>query len=106
MWAIRPYLYFQRRPVPFWESRRVRAFYGVSIDCCYLWTLCIADCEGRLNCISIALNHVATVLAATGFEEPRRQARRLLAAALSLSPAEVFAHPERRLAAARRASRS
>ena len=34
-------------------------------------------------------------LAAAGFEDPRRHARRLVAAALSLTPAELFLHPGR-----------
>lgn len=38
---------------------------------------------------------MANGLAAAGFDEPRRRARRLVAAALDLSPTEVFAHPER-----------
>jgi release factor glutamine methyltransferase len=47
--------------------------------------------------IGAAIDHAAERLAAARFEEPRRQARRLLAAALRLSPTEVFAHPERML---------
>jgi release factor glutamine methyltransferase len=47
-----------------------------------------------------ALAEAAAALAAAGFEEPRRQARRLLSAALDLLPASVLAHPERPLAAA------
>ena len=47
--------------------------------------------------IGAAIDHAAERLSAAGFEEPRRQARRLLAAALGLSPTEVFAYPERRL---------
>ncbi len=39
-------------------------------------------------------------LAAAGFDEPRRQARRLVAAATDLSAAEVFARPERTLGGA------
>lgn len=34
-------------------------------------------------------------LAAAGIEEPRRQVRRIVVAAMRLSPAEVFAHPQR-----------
>jgi release factor glutamine methyltransferase len=34
-------------------------------------------------------------LAAGGFEDPRRQARRLVAAALALTPTELFVHPDR-----------
>ena len=47
--------------------------------------------------IGIAIDEAAAALAAAGFDEPRRQARRLLAAALGCSPGELFAHPERRL---------
>ena len=36
----------------------------------------------------------AAALGAAGFDEPRRRARRLLAAALGRSAAEMFAHPE------------
>jgi release factor glutamine methyltransferase len=39
-------------------------------------------------------------MAAAGLDEPRRRARRLLAAALELSPAEIFARPERALGTA------
>jgi release factor glutamine methyltransferase len=47
-----------------------------------------------------ALDEAAAVLAAAGLDEPRRRARRLAAAALDLSPTEVFAHPERVLSKA------
>jgi release factor glutamine methyltransferase len=50
--------------------------------------------------IGAALGRMAAALAAAGFDEARRRARRLLAAALRLSPAEVFGHPERTLAPA------
>jgi len=50
--------------------------------------------------IGSALDTAAAALAAAGFDEPRRQARRLLAAALGLSAAEVFAHPEVALSSA------
>ena len=44
------------------------------------------------------LGSLLTVAAATltgaGFAEPRRQARRLVASALDLTPAELLAHPE------------
>jgi len=53
--------------------------------------------------VASALAAGAAALAAAGFEEPHRQARRLLAAALDLSSAQVFAHPERPLAAAEEA---
>jgi release factor glutamine methyltransferase len=36
-------------------------------------------------------------LAAAGLEAPRRLARRIMVAALGLTPAEVFAHPQRHL---------
>jgi release factor glutamine methyltransferase len=49
--------------------------------------------------IGSVLNDAAAALAAAGFDEPRRQARRLLAAALGLSAAAVFAHPETALSA-------
>jgi release factor glutamine methyltransferase len=52
--------------------------------------------------IGSALDTAATALAKAGFDEPRRQARRLIAAALGLSAAELFAHPERSFAAAER----
>jgi release factor glutamine methyltransferase len=53
--------------------------------------------------IGAALDRVAATLAASGFDEARRRARRLVAAALCLSPAELFAHPERPVAAPQRA---
>jgi release factor glutamine methyltransferase len=37
----------------------------------------------------------AAILARAGFAEPRRRARRLVASALDLAPAELLAHPER-----------
>jgi len=37
----------------------------------------------------------AAELAAAGFEEPRRHARRLVVAALSIAPTELFVHPDR-----------
>ena len=43
------------------------------------------------------LDETAAALAAAGIDEPRRQARRIMVAALGLSPAEVFAHPQRML---------
>jgi release factor glutamine methyltransferase len=45
--------------------------------------------------VGAAIEHAATALAAAGFGEARRRARRLVSAALRLSAAEVFAHPER-----------
>ncbi len=53
--------------------------------------------------IGTALDAAAAELAAAGFDEPRRHARRAVAAALGVSPAEVFAHPERPLSAAEEA---
>ncbi|HTQ33134.1 MAG TPA: peptide chain release factor N(5)-glutamine methyltransferase [Stellaceae bacterium] len=47
--------------------------------------------------IASTLSSVAAALAEAGFDEPRRQARRLLAAALGLSPAEMLATDGRRL---------
>jgi release factor glutamine methyltransferase len=49
---------------------------------------------GSCGTIGVVLTDAARALAAAGFDEPRRQARRLLAAALGLSAADVFAHPE------------
>jgi release factor glutamine methyltransferase len=37
------------------------------------------------------------MLSAAGLEEPRRLARRIVVAVMGLSPAELFAHPQRRL---------
>jgi release factor glutamine methyltransferase len=56
--------------------------------------------EGATATIGSALDAAAAALAAAGFDEPRRHARRLLAAALGLSAADVFAHPETVLGAA------
>jgi len=53
--------------------------------------------------VAEALGCATEQLAAAGYDEPRRQARRLAAAALDLSPAEIFARPERRLTAAEEA---
>jgi release factor glutamine methyltransferase len=50
--------------------------------------------------IGSALDEAAGALGGAGFDEPRRRGRRLLAAALRLSPAEIFAHPERALTGA------
>jgi release factor glutamine methyltransferase len=52
--------------------------------------------------VGAALDDAASRLAAAGFEEPRRQARRLFETTLGLSSTEVFAHPERALSAAER----
>jgi release factor glutamine methyltransferase len=57
--------------------------------------------EGRT--VGTVLNTVAAALEAAGFEEPRRHARRLLAAALEQSATAVFAHPESALTAAEEA---
>ncbi|HEY1797371.1 MAG TPA: peptide chain release factor N(5)-glutamine methyltransferase [Stellaceae bacterium] len=48
--------------------------------------------EGRT--IGAVLSEAAAALDAAGFDEPRRRARRLVAAALGLSATEIFAHPE------------
>jgi release factor glutamine methyltransferase len=56
----------------------------------------VSSAEASLTLGSI-LDAAAEELSEAAFEEPRRQARRLLAAALGWSPTEVFAHPERRL---------
>src|SRR5205085_9501269 len=53
--------------------------------------------------VGSALAETAAGLAASGCAEPRRRARWVLAAALRLSAAEVFARPERRLSAAEQA---
>jgi release factor glutamine methyltransferase len=45
--------------------------------------------------VGSTLADAAHALAAAGFDEPRRRARRLVAAALGLSATEVFVHPER-----------
>ena len=47
--------------------------------------------------IGSALADAAAVLGRAGFDEPRRRSRRLVEAALGLSAAEVFSHPERPL---------
>jgi release factor glutamine methyltransferase len=49
------------------------------------------------------LGEVAAALERAGFDEARRRARRLLAAALDLSPTEVFARPDRMIAEDERA---
>jgi release factor glutamine methyltransferase len=43
------------------------------------------------------LDETTVMLAAAGSEEPRRLARHILVAVMGLSPAELFAHPHRRL---------
>jgi len=50
--------------------------------------------------IGSSLGEVAATLADAGFDEPRRRARRLVAAALGLSAAEIFAYPDRMVAVA------
>lgn len=47
--------------------------------------------------IGAALETTAAALAAVGLDQPRRHARQLIAAALDLTAAEVFGHPERSL---------
>lgn len=49
--------------------------------------------------IGATIGQVAAALAGAGFDEARRRARRLVAAALDLSPAEMLAHTERVIAA-------
>jgi release factor glutamine methyltransferase len=61
--------------------------------------------DGRVEDIATlgsALADTAAALAGAGFDEPRRRARRLLAAALGLSETEIFAHPERPVSATER----
>ena len=50
--------------------------------------------------IGSTIGTVAASLAQTGFDEPRRRARRVVAAALGLSPSEVFAELDRMIPAA------
>jgi release factor glutamine methyltransferase len=52
---------------------------------------------GGHRTIGSTIAEAAGSLEAAGFDEARRHARRLVAAALGLSAAEIFAHPERRL---------
>jgi release factor glutamine methyltransferase len=51
----------------------------------------VADTFGSI------LAEAAAALSAAGFDEPRRRARRLVAASLDLSPTELLSHPERPL---------
>lgn len=53
--------------------------------------------------IGSVIEWAAQALTAAGFDEPRRRARQLVAAVLEISPAEVFAHPERGLSTAEHA---
>jgi release factor glutamine methyltransferase len=53
--------------------------------------------------VGAAIEHAASALTKAGIDEPRRRARALLATALDLSTAEIFAHPERLLNPAQRA---
>lgn len=53
--------------------------------------------------LGAVLDHAAAALAKAGIGEPRRRARTLLAAALDLSAAEIFAHSERLLTPEQRA---
>jgi release factor glutamine methyltransferase len=50
---------------------------------------------GGHRTIGSTITEAAGSLEAAGFDEARRHARRLVAAALGLSAAEIFAHPER-----------
>lgn len=47
--------------------------------------------------VGAALENCAAALTVAGFAEPRRQARRLVAAVRGVSAAEIFAHPEAEL---------
>ena len=47
--------------------------------------------------IGSAIAEAAAALAGAGFDEPRRRARRMIAAALGWPETEIFAHPERSL---------
>ena len=54
--------------------------------------------EGRKALtVGEVVDESAALLAAASRDEPRRLARRIAVAALGLSAAEVFAHPQRRL---------
>ena len=53
--------------------------------------------------VGAALEHAAFALTEAGIDEPRRRARALLAAALDLSAAEIFAYPERLLTSTQQA---
>jgi len=55
---------------------------------------------GGFPTIGSVLDEGGAAFAVAGFDEPRRRARRLLAAALPLSAAEIFAHPEASLTVA------
>jgi len=57
----------------------------------------------RFETIGSALDAAAAALTTAGFDEPRRRARRLLAAALRLRAAAVFARPETVLTASEKA---
>jgi len=58
---------------------------------------------GGYPTIGSVLDAAAAALGGAGFDEPRRRGRRLLAASLQLSPAEIFAHPETALTTAQEA---
>jgi release factor glutamine methyltransferase len=60
--------------------------------------MCLAK-EPAAQTLGSLLAEVAGGLAAAGFDEPRRRARRLAGAALDLDPAELLAHPQRAVAA-------
>src|SRR5258708_11041502 len=57
------------------------------------------DRVGACPTMGSVLDETAGALTAVGLDEPRRRARRLVAAALGLSEAEVFARPEHILSA-------
>lgn len=64
------------------------------------------DCDGSeilKTSIGAALSSATARLAEIAMTEPRRQARRLIAAALQITATEVFAHPERKLTDAEQA---
>src|SRR6516162_4283249 len=46
------------------------------------------------TCASL-ISEAAAALSSAGFEEPRRQARRLVASALAISRADLFGNPDR-----------
>jgi release factor glutamine methyltransferase len=61
-----------------------------------------AGCDG-CETIGGAVHAASSALTVAGFDEPRRRARRILAAALDIAPTEILGHPERSLTAAQQA---
>ncbi|HEX5453004.1 MAG TPA: peptide chain release factor N(5)-glutamine methyltransferase [Stellaceae bacterium] len=55
---------------------------------------------GVRRTIGSIVDEATATLSAVGLDEPRRRARRLVAAVLGLPPAEIFAYPERLVGAA------